>query len=130
MNSTTSNHSGGIWLLWNTENVEVNVIAKETRALHCTVHEKSTWKQCLLSAIYAPAQHHERMPFGSISSTLNDVIDLPWCIIYSEFNEILHSSDKIGGTQLSVSRTWRLSDFLAYSKGIDADADVDGGIFT
>jgi len=51
------NHAGGIWLLWNTENVEVNVIVKETRALHCKVYEKNTSKQCVLSAVYAPAQN-------------------------------------------------------------------------
>ena len=39
------NHAGGIWLLWNTDDVEVNVIAKEARALHCLVYEKSSSKQ-------------------------------------------------------------------------------------
>jgi len=39
-----TNHAGGTWLLWNTENVEVNIITKESKALYCLVHEKSTSK--------------------------------------------------------------------------------------
>ena len=58
---------------------------------------------------------------------LNDVIDLPWCLM-GDFNEMLISSDKIRGCPLTVSKTQRLSDFLAYSKGIDAN--VQGRIFT
>ena len=41
---------------------------------------------------------------------------------------MLLSSEKIGGTPLTVSKTKRLSNFLAYSKGIDAN--VQGRIFT
>ena len=42
------NYTRGIWLLWNTGNVEVIAISKETRAIHCIVYEKSTTKQCVL----------------------------------------------------------------------------------
>jgi len=45
-----------------------------------------------------------------------------------DFNEMLSSSEKIGGAQLTVSKTQRLSDFLAYSKRIDAN--VHERIFT
>jgi len=45
-----------------------------------------------------------------------------------DFNEMLISSDKVGGSPLTVSKTQRLSDFLAYIKGIDAN--VQGRIFT
>ena len=71
-NDTTppKNHAGGIWLLWNTDNVEVNVIAKETRAIHCMVYEKSTSKQFVLSAVYAPAQNQGKNDFGTISNIL------------------------------------------------------------
>jgi len=127
-NDTTppKNHAGGIWLLWNTENVEVNIIAEESRALHCLVHKKSTLKKFVLSAIFAPAQNQEKNDFWHHLKHINDVIDLPWCLI-GDFNEILISSDKIRGSPLTVSKTQRLSDFLTYTKGIDAN--VQGRIF-
>jgi len=114
------NHAGGIWLLWNADNVDVTVIAKEAGALHCMVYEKCTSKQCVLSAVYAPAQPQEKNEFWDYLKRLHDVIDLPWCLT-GDFNEMLLSSEKIGGAPLMVSKTKRLSDFLAYSKGIDAN---------
>ena len=38
------NHVGGIWSLWNNNNVEVTVVAKEPRILHCMVLDKHTAK--------------------------------------------------------------------------------------
>ena len=35
------NHMGGIWLLWNDDNVNVSIVAKETRIIHCLVHDLS-----------------------------------------------------------------------------------------
>ena len=60
------NHTGGIWLLWNDENVDVSIIAKETRIMHCLVLDKLTAKECLLSAVYALAREVKKMIFGSI----------------------------------------------------------------
>jgi len=34
------NHTGGIWLLWKDDNVVVNVLAKDHRAVHCSILEK------------------------------------------------------------------------------------------
>jgi len=48
------NHVGGIWLLWNDDNTEATVIAKEPRIMHCTVLDKPTAKQCLVSTVYVP----------------------------------------------------------------------------
>ena len=120
------NHVGGIWLLWSTENMKVNAIAKETRALHYLVYEKSTSKQCVLSTVSVPAQNQEKNDFWDHLKHLNDVINLPWFLM-GDFNEMLISSNKIGGSPLTVSKTQRLLDFLAYSKGIGAN--VDGRIF-
>jgi len=123
----TFNQTGGIWVLWNTVNVDVTVMAKEDRVLPCVVYEKSTAKQVLLSAVYAPANPQDKDAFWAYLKKVSDTIDLPWCLI-GDFNEMLLSSEKIGGTPLTVSKTKRLSDFLAYSRGIDAN--VQGRIFT
>jgi len=46
--------------LWNPVNIEVNVIAKENRAIHCHIIEKVTNKQFILSTIYAPTQEKDK----------------------------------------------------------------------
>jgi len=42
----TDNHVGGIWFLWNTVNVDVNILFMDLRFVHCLVHDKLTAKQC------------------------------------------------------------------------------------
>ena len=52
----SQNHAGGIWLLWNLDNVDFNIVVKEYRVMHYTVCEKSTGKQCLLSSMHKPVK--------------------------------------------------------------------------
>ena len=121
------NHTRGIWLLRNLDNVVVTVLAKDARAIHCNVAERSTSKNCILTAVYAPTQNNEKHDFCNDLNHLNNVIHLPWCIL-GDFNEMLHPSEKIGGTCLCASRLRRLNNFLAHSEW--HDANVQGRIFT
>jgi len=118
---------GGIWLLWNSENVVVNVLAKETRAIHCNVVERSTSKNYKLTAVNAPAQINEKDDSWNHLNCLNNVIHSSWCIL-GDFNKMLHPSEKIGGARLCASRLQRLNNFLVHSKY--HDAHVQGRIFT
>jgi len=58
-----SNHVGGIWLLWNNENVEVTVLAKESRLMQFLVLNLITSNHCLMSAVYAPTQERHKNEF-------------------------------------------------------------------
>ena len=91
------------------------------------VFDKINSKQCMLSAIYAPPQEIDKNNFLSHLKYLNNVIDIPWCLM-GDFNEMLQISDKIGGAPLNTSKIRRCNDFLEYSKGWDAD--VQGRMFT
>ena len=97
----TVNHVGGIWILWNTANVDITVLTKELRFVHCLVLDKITAKQCLVSAVYAPAQESPKNEFWNQLKQLHVTIDQPWCIL-GDFNEMLHASEKIGGTPLTT----------------------------
>ena len=100
----TFNHRGGIWCLWNPSNIEVNVIAKENNAIHCHVIEKDNNKQFILSTVYAHAQEKDKDALWHHVEQLSNSVNLPWCIM-GNFNEMLCSSDKIGGVPLSASQT-------------------------
>ena len=121
------NHTGGIWLLWNDDNVDVSVVAKETRIIHCLVHDKLTAKECLLSAVYAPARENHKDAFWDHLQHLNDSIDQPW-VLMGDFNEMLCASEKIGGIPLTPNKVQRLNNFLQYSNS--SDAIVQGRLFT
>ena len=75
--SNPINHSGGIWVLWNTTNIKANVLLKDDRAIHMLVFEYSSQKFSIISGIYAPAQAHDKDAFWTNLRNLNDVIDMP-----------------------------------------------------
>lgn len=41
----TVNHCGGIWCIWNQVNIDVTIIAKESRPIHCHVVDNTNSKQ-------------------------------------------------------------------------------------
>jgi len=109
--SNPINHSGGIWVLWNNTNIRANVLIKEDRAIHMLVFEYSSQKFSIISGIYALAQSSEKAAFWAHLRNLNDVIDLPWCLI-GDFNELECLSDKKGGQSVPNSRLVRLPSLL------------------
>ena len=105
------NHSGGIWVLWNNTNIKANILLKEDRAIHMLVFEYFTQNFSILSGIYAPAQASAKEGFWTHLRHLNEVIDLPWCLI-GDFNELEYPTDKKGGLPATTSRLVRLPTFL------------------
>jgi len=95
--------------------------------LHYLVLHKTTAKQCLVSAIYIPAQESQKDDFWQHLKHLHNTMDKPWCIM-GDFNEMLHASEKFGGIPLSLIKVQRLNDFLHYSNSYDAS--VQGRLFT
>ncbi|KAJ8441450.1 hypothetical protein Cgig2_023636 [Carnegiea gigantea] len=121
------NHTAGVWLLWKDDNVVVNVLAKDHRAIHYSILEKGTNNQCIIAAVYAPAQTHEKNDFWHHLMSLNDIFHIPWSVL-GNFNEMLHVSKKIGGVPLSASKLYRLNNFLSTCKALDTN--VQGRDFT
>ena len=94
--------------------------------MHCMVLDKPTAKQCLVSAVYAPARESQKDEFWLHLKRLHDTIDQPWCIL-GDFNQKLHASKKVGGIPLNPTRVQRLNDFLHYSNSYDAN--VQGRLY-
>jgi len=105
------NHSGGIWVLWNEMNIRANVLLKDNRAIHMLVFEYSSQKFSIISGIYAPTKAIDKDDFWTYLRNLNDIIDMPWCLI-GDFNELECPSDKLGGQAVTPSRVARLPTFL------------------
>ena len=105
------NHSGGIWVLWNTKNIMANVLLKEDRAIHMLIFDIISQKFSIISGIYAPAQNGHKDAFWNHLRDLNRIVDMPWCLI-GDFNELETPEDKVGGQPVDPSRLTRLPDFL------------------
>jgi len=109
------NHSGGIWVMWNTKNMLANVLLKEDRAIHMLVFDVLVQKFSIISGVYAPAQPSQKDVFWSHLRHLNSVIDHPWCLI-GDFNELESPADKTGGSPATPSRLTRLPNFLNFAR--------------
>jgi len=107
------NHSGGIWVLWNTKNIMANVLLKEDRAIHMLVFDIVIQKFSIISGIYAPAQSGHKDVFWNHLRDLHGIVDMPWCLI-GDFNELECHDDKTGGPPAGPSRLTRLPSFLNY----------------
>jgi len=121
------NYGGEIWCLWNSIKMEVLILAKESRAIHCHIKDTAKSKECILTTIYTPTQERDKDHFWQHLKQLNDFITLPRCII-GDFNEVIQPSDNVRGTPLIVHKMHQFNDFLIATGSIDAN--VQGRIFT
>ena len=106
------NHSGGIAVMWNNDNVHVSVLSKDSRSIHLLVYDIRLQKTSVIFGLYGPAQKRDKHSFWDKLIELNTVIDLPWCLI-GDLNEILSPDEKLGGLLPNSDRFHFLPKFLA-----------------
>jgi len=122
-----NNHLGGLAVLWNEGNIHASVLIKEQRAIDMLVHDSKRSLNSVISGIYALAQSREKDGFLGHLVELNNVIDIPWCLV-GDFNELANTNEKKGGQVMSNSKYHRLNNFLS---AIDAESvQVNGNLFT
>lgn len=103
IHSDTVGFSGGIWLLWNSDTVEVTQLAKTEQEIHVVIKVRTSDSSWLLSSIYASPRFEERKLLWKNLASIASFHHLPW-IILGGFNELLTSEDKLGGNPLSPRR--------------------------
>ncbi|XP_061346687.1 uncharacterized protein LOC133292305 [Gastrolobium bilobum] len=90
--------SGGIWVLWNTDEVSVDVLFSH----HQLVHTKICWvkenREEFMTFIYASPRRQERIQLWEILSSLFDPFmrNAAWGIA-GDFNTYLYEYEKLGG---------------------------------
>ncbi|XP_061354867.1 uncharacterized protein LOC133299428, partial [Gastrolobium bilobum] len=90
--------SGGIWVLWNTDEVSVDVLFSH----HQLVHTKICWvkenREEFMTFIYASPRRQERIQLWEILSSLFDqsMRNAAWGIA-GDFNTYLYEYEKLGG---------------------------------
>ena len=102
IHTETIKYVGRLWLLWNSNKVEVEALANTEQEIHvevkvCTFN--STW---LFSAIYTSPKSKERQVLCSNLSKVAELHNKPW-IMTGDFNEPLVEGAKFGGRGVSLN---------------------------
>ena len=116
----TIGYSGGIWLLWNSDTVEVTQLAKTEQEIHVVVKVCASNLIWLLSSFYASPRLEERKLLWGNLANVASLHQLPWLML-GDYNELLSSHDKLGGNPLNPRRV------QLFKECLDACGMVDLG---
>ncbi|KAI9118699.1 hypothetical protein K1719_010144 [Acacia pycnantha] len=117
--------SGGIWILWNLEDLVVDVLEKDDQFIHCRWFLNG--KSMLFTAVYAnPCEQRRQQIWNSLYRVAVDISE-PW-MLAGDFNEIKSPSEQIGGGRINETRCRKFSDWIQNCGLIDVEAN--GPFFT
>lgn len=88
----TIGFAGGIWLLWRTESVTVDVLATSEQAITALV-KRNTDANWLFSACYGSPNPRKREKLWEFLAQASQAHNSPW-LVTGDFNEITASSEK------------------------------------
>ena len=109
--TNTIGFTGGLWLLWDSNCIEVTELTTTEQEIHVLISINPLSQSWLFSTIYASPRYAERQLFWDNLSTIANLHSLPWAIA-GDFNEILMSDDKFGGRNVNINRALRFQDCL------------------
>ena len=118
IHSETIGHSGGIWLLWNSNMVEVVQLASTEQEIHVEVKVLSSSLSWIFSAIYASHRSAERCVLWENLAKVAELHNKPW-VIAGDFKEPLSEGDKFGGRPVSFSRSLLFKECLDKCNMVD-----------
>ena len=99
IHTDTVGYAGGLWLLWNSDRVEVTPLTSTEQEIHVTVKVINSNLDWLFSAVYASPRSAERHILWNNLIKVADLHNMPW-VLAGDFNEPLQGEDKFGGRVL------------------------------
>lgn len=87
--------SGGIWILWNDDSINLSVIQHDHQFVHCLISGLGR-KSWLFTAIYASPREKERRLLWEDLTRIASTNDLPW-MLAGDFNDIKSADEQKGG---------------------------------
>ena len=118
IHTKTIGYAGGLWLLWNSDRVEVKALANTEQEIHVEVKVRPSNFTWILFAIYASPKCEERRILWENLTKVADLHNMPW-IMASDFNEPLIEEDKYGGRGVHVNCSPAFKDCLDYCNMVD-----------
>ncbi|XP_016206218.1 uncharacterized protein LOC107646551 [Arachis ipaensis] len=92
--------AGGIWVLWNNPNLNVQVLRNHQQFLHLQIVDFKRRVWCL-TIVYASPHAHLRSKLWEEMKKIAPDMKLPWLLI-GDFNDISKADEKKGGATLDM----------------------------
>ncbi|KAK9265469.1 hypothetical protein L1049_012595 [Liquidambar formosana] len=102
--------SGGLWIFWNSNTCNANVIDHCDRYIHIRVFDSIKHSFWQLTCIYGYPQHAKQTYLWDKIYSIANKVGEPWAVI-SDFNEILSVHEKKGG---NAGNSSRINDFMEF----------------
>ncbi|KAK4482042.1 hypothetical protein RD792_012965 [Penstemon davidsonii] len=102
--------SGGIWLLWQKENIRVEVLSVDPQVIHAIIGPNSQ-REWLCSGVYARPNPAVRESLWKNLEDLSTAVRLPW-MLTGDFNQVISSNEKKGGCLPSLGRCLRFKEMI------------------
>lgn len=93
--------AGGIWILWDDTNIQIEYITSNTQFIHCRIVDRRTPAERFITFVYGEPSQHKRTGLWEALTNLAPSILSPWLVI-GDFNTFLNEDDKLGGIRPSI----------------------------
>lgn len=114
--------SGAIWLLWDSQKIQVEILPHDFQALHAIVQVISDPKtknlSWLISGSYASPDLDNRMVLWDEWKLISDNFSGPWALI-GDFNDVFAQHEKSGGRRVNSHRLAAYRDMVDHCSVID-----------
>nr|XP_023872395.1 uncharacterized protein LOC111985008 [Quercus suber] len=114
----TIGFAGGIWMLWRTDLVHVEVLASTEQEIHAIIRVRSQSLSWIVSAIYASPRFAERCMLWDNLKLIATLHDLPWALM-GDFNEVIVEEEKVGGNPICQRRVRAILDCMNVCQMMD-----------
>ena len=111
VHTETFGYVGGLWLLWDSDRVDVIPLANTEQEIHAIVKVQNFNSSWLLTAMYASPRTAKRIILWNNLIKTTELHDMPW-VLAGDFNEPLTEENKFRGRVVSVNRLLLFKDCL------------------
>ncbi|XP_061370915.1 uncharacterized protein LOC133313539 [Gastrolobium bilobum] len=118
---------GGIWILWDDRDVEVEVIRAHHQYVHTRIHYIEEGRIELATFVYGSPRRVERIKLWEDLVVISDSVVGPW-ILLGDFNSVLRQHEKVGGLDVCWKSIQDMQDCLMDCR--IADVGFKGPSFT
>ncbi|XP_023890678.1 uncharacterized protein LOC112002755 [Quercus suber] len=103
IHTKTIGYTGGLWVLWNSDIVEVTPLANTEQKIHVMVKVHPSNSSWLFFAVSASLRSPERQILWNNLMQVIDLHNMSW-VLAGDFNEPLLKDDKFGGQVVNLKR--------------------------